>query len=232
MKERIYSHASIAVVFSKQSGEFLFDQYTDTYTIVNWRGRINLIGGNQSPEDYSPRGIWEREILEEFCFPEFSEAVDIPEAPFNERALIAKTLIANATPYKDFLVKIPEVMEFRNNKLQKRGPIVKINTVYETYLDEDIFECVRRNLKEGRRLRSEGGSVLKHIDELTTGRIPPASATGIIMKDYLNLRHLNMPNPEKISALPIGSPRETLNDYLSDFEYEKPFSFQRLASQP
>lgn len=226
MKEKIYSHASIAIVASKRSEEFLFDQYTDTYVIVDWRRRINLIGGNQSLEDYSPRGIWEREILEEFCSPSLPESADIPEVPLSERVLIAKSMLDNARPYKDFLVKIPEIIEFRDGKLQNRGPIVKLNTVFETFLDEDIFECVRGHLKAGRRIKNEGGSILKHIDDLIDGKTLSASATGLIMEEYLHDRHVKMPNPERVTAVCLGTPRDTLDAYLCDFEYE--FSDEKI----
>lgn len=224
MKEKIYSHATIAIVYCASSAEFLFDQYTETYRILDWRGRINLIGGNQSPEDRSPWGIWKREIVEEFCFPALAESGGVTAAPFGERQRIADTLLANARPYQDFLVKIPEVTECRGTARYRRGPIVKLNTVFVTNLDRETVECVRGHLAAGRRLRNEGGSVLTHIDELSHGRTLPASATGLILAAYVRHRRLNMPNPEGISARPVGVPRETLRDYLCDFEYEVPFA--------
>lgn len=203
MKQKVRNHASVAVVLSERSGEFLFDRYTDTYRIPVWRGCINLIGGNQSFEDSSPRDIWEREVREEFYEP------------------IAMNLIANAKPYKDFLVTVPEVMEVRNRRIEKRVGLAVVNTVFETFLDQEIFERIRNQLEAGKKIKKEGASVIKSLDDLDHEGIQFASATGLIMKDYLDRLDMKVSTAiQGVVVTPLGIPKSSLNEYLSDFEYE------------
>lgn len=202
MKQKVCHHASVAVVFSECRRELLFDQYTETYRIPDWRGCINLIGGNQSSEDSSPKEIWEREIVEEF------------------QKSIAENLITHAKPYKDFLVKTQELMEFRNDRLQVRDPLVVMTTVFETFLDQEIFEFVRHCLQTGKEIKNEGGLVIQRLENLKNGAIRSASATGLILEDYLRHFQVSLSTPKGVVATCLGTPRNSLEEYFSDFEYE------------
>lgn len=203
MKQRVHHHASVAVVLSERSKEFLFDRYTETYRIPAWRGRLNLIGGGQSSEDSSPWDIWEREVTEEF------------------HETIAKNLITNAKPYKDFLVTVPEVMEIQNGRIQRRKGFIVVHTVFETFLDQEIFEQVRNHLKEGKKVKTEGSSVIKSLKDLGREEIQFASATGPIMKDYLDRPDVKVSaGSQGMVVTPLGMPRDSLEEYFSDFEYE------------
>lgn len=218
---QVNHHAAVAIVFSEGFDELLFDRYDDSYPMIDWRGRVNLIGGNLSKADFSPRGIWEREVEEEFC------SLGLPEdsaLSLGDRKAIAENLVTHAKPFRDYVVWIPSLRFLSEKGVHWRQPLVVLHSVFETFLSRDCFEIVRDSLKNGKRIKNEGGSAIASLKDLLSGKVVAASATAPILSDYSGLQgKRSLPNPEGVLLEAIGVPKNELKEYGSDFEYTRPF---------
>lgn len=218
---QVNHHAAVAIVFSEGSDELLFDRYDDSYPMVDWRGRVNLIGGNLSEADLSPRGIWEREVEEEFCSSPLPE-----DSAFSlrDRKSIAEELVTHAKPFRDYVVSIPSLRFFSGKDVHWRQPLVVLHSVFETFLSRECFEKVRHSLKRGKRIKNEGRSAIASLKDLLSGKVVAASATAPILSDYSGLDGDQLiPNPDGVLLEAVGMPKNKLKEYDSDFEYTRPF---------
>ena len=86
-------------------------------------------------------------------------------------------------------------------------------------LDEESFETFRRNLAEGKSLVNGGFLKIASTEGSVSGNPFCAWDTGVIMTDYLNLRH-PISNPFSVQLEPIGRPRNSFADYFSEFSYQ------------
>lgn len=218
---QVNHHAAVAIVFSEGSDEFLFDCYDDSYPMIDWRGRVNLIGGNLSETDLSPRGIWEREVEEEFCSHELPEGLALS---LRDRQAIAEDLVTHAKPFKDYVVWIPSLRFFSEKGVHWRQPLIVLHSVFKTFLSRDCFEKVRDSLKKGKGIKNEGRSAIASLKDLQSGKIVAASATAPILSDSLGLEGEEaLPNPDGVLLETVGMPKNKLKEYGSDFEYTRPF---------
>ena len=65
-KYKVRDHSSVVILPSQNGNEFVFNVYDATYPRVEFRGAVNLVGGNLDPTDSSPRQLLERKLNEEF----------------------------------------------------------------------------------------------------------------------------------------------------------------------
>ena len=224
----ICHHVSVIIVNPSSSGHLLLGIYDDTYPLETFRNRVNFFGGNQHPEDQSPREIIEREIGEEFRVLEVREktieeslyatsgrgpGARIPEkfAPVEDIKNIRDALLSTCSPYKDFFITAP-----RRYIVGQTPRIANITSVYDATLSNDLFECARDHLANGKAIKSEGFATIVSIDDLVSGKILSAGGSPVILADYLQK---DIPNPYGLISEVLGKPRTSLADYESEFQY-------------
>ncbi len=220
----ILHHVSLLIIESSDKKEFLIGVYDNTYPLEVFRKRVNLIGGNQHPEDQSPSEILEREIREEFCI-HTTEEKNIEEAiertsgpgagahiPSNYASLediekIRDAIITLYKPYADFLINVP----YLKNKPPETSAIY---SVYTADLPREIFECAKNNLNNGKSIKSEGFAMIISLEDLKNGKPLSAGATPFVLSNYLKTE---IPDPYGLHGVFLGKPRATLRDYESEF---------------
>ena len=84
-------------------------------------------------------------------------------------------------------------------------------------IKHDVFEIARENISAGKSIKNEGQAVTCNLEDIRRGRFLCAWATGCVLKDYKNIE---MPNQYNIKAKSIGKPRNSMEEYLSEFEYK------------
>lgn len=223
MKVKIHNHASVVLVYNEN--KILSNIYDYTYPKEIWRGRINLLGGGQDRGDISPRLLLEREIREEFTIkPEglrrydsnFSDIVGSGSgAPkiskFSSKIdidLVKNSVLKNLRPYKDFLVSFPCYRD--------RPAFNVIFSVYISKIPLEVIDCVKKNLKENKSLISEGFLRITNLEELKSGKVLAAWATGKIIEDYFKIKVLD---PEGLDVKVLGAPKNSLKEYFEDYDY-------------
>ncbi len=226
MLREILHHVSLLIIESPDRRDFILGIYDDTYPLESFRGRVNLIGGNQHPEDQSPREILEREIGEEFSIRTIQEKVieeaisytsgagigaPLPQkfAPPEDIKNIRNRILTYYTPYLDFLITAPYL---KNRPLGTAA----IYSVYVVTLPKDIFECAREHLAHGKAIKSEGFATVVSIDNLKNGSPLAAGPASLILAHYL---HTSIPDPYGLNGVVLGEPRASLADYEKEFIY-------------
>jgi len=193
---KIDHHVGCVIIQSNSGEDFLFSMYDHTYPTICCRYKINFVGGNWEKGDYSPKEILLREIREEFLSCE------------EDVITIRDSIINNLIPYKDYFVEVPEIgQNLQHNALQ---------SIFLSKIPQVVFENTRKNIKEGRNIINEGLMKICNIDELKSGEVQAAWATGGILGDYLGM---TFPVMGGIRTTSLGTPRESMKDYNKDFEY-------------
>lgn len=202
-------HSSVVVVTpEKSAGLFLFGSYDSGYPVIPLRNTANLLGGNHESNDNSPKYILFREITEEFSVipgkeNEFAEKTEIEE--------IGRLILKNSLPFQDFYICDPE---FKKGKTR-----TSVVSFYSSQIPLEAFDWVDHAIKSEKRVIIEGKIKIAGLDDLISGRIPLAWSVPPMLSHYLRKV---LPNPFGSSAIPLGKIRETLADYLKDFDYNKP----------
>lgn len=231
-KQPVNHHAGNLLIESERTREVLTNQYDGTFPILLFRNRLNFIGGGKKPDDYSPEYTIRREINEEVSLseneaPDSAVAQDAGVKTF-ETPIIARyasrehidafreSLLQTMVPYQDFL------MDFSGYKNHEKGPKLffplSVFSVFHSRIPQELFEIARGNLNEGRSLVNDGFLRITSLDELVSGNPLCAWATGRVLDYHFKLE---IPNPEGITATPIGMPRDCFKDYLVDFKYAR-----------
>ena len=214
-KRILEAHPCVTIAHNEESGKLLMAVYDEGYPQEPYRLSANNIGGNPSPEDGSPFGTDHREISEEFD-PEHPPKVKFGEtgiwAPKEDIALIQGALLGNLTPYQDFYV---DATEFGGNT----HTYTAVYSVFSSLIDQETMACAERNVREGKRLVTEGLSGVFTLDQLVNsekGKHSTAHATAPILNEYFGIE---IPFPTELKAETIGTPRDSYEAYLADFEY-------------
>lgn len=224
----ISHHAGVLIVDCEETGELFFDIYDETYPKKCFRGAVNLTGGNYSAGDSSPRTLLERELKEEFSTINSNVNTEdhslietvgfIGKRVVRELALkaeidlIRENLIKSFYPLGDYLAKFPAI--------ETSKAFDTLYSVFVTKITGECLEVARKNIELNRCVRNEGLSKICCIDDIASGKIVTAWATGNILGEYWGTR---VPNPFKIITERIGMPRRYFKDYLKDFEYRIKF---------
>ena len=211
MKRTIDHHASIAIV---RAGDlFFFNGYDSGYPRKEWVGCLNPLGGNYETGDVSPLSLLEREVNEEMTdfegkFPNFA---------YEEAESLRQFLLNNLRAYQDFVIVDPVIEKNKHLSRDERSAIVSF---YEVEVPEELIGSIGEALRAGKRLVSEGdgGSVVS-VEDLVSGTRHLAWANPFMMAHYLKEP---VPFLRDGEAEPIGMPRQTLTDYIPDFNYLKP----------
>lgn len=211
MKKTIDHHASILIV---RAGDlFFFNGYDQGYPRKEWVGCLNPLGGNYEACDVSPFSLLEREIFEEMTDPQEK----FPNFAHNEAEALRNFSLKYARAYQDFIIVDPVIEKNKNLTREQRSAIVSF---YYAEVPEELIRSAGEALREGKRVVSEGdgGSVVS-LQDLVSGARNLAWANPFMMSCYLEMP---IPFLREGSAESIGGPRQTLADYLCDFDYIKP----------
>jgi hypothetical protein len=223
MKTEVHNHASVILAYNGK--DIVSNIYDNTYPKEIWRGRINLLGGGQSPGDLSPRYLLEREIAEEFRISKeetkeydenfrdlVGEGKGAPKinsfASKRDINLVRDFLLYNSEPWRDFLITLPP---YKNRS--------SFNVMFSSYvcpLSKKVMNCFRQNIKEGKSLVSEGFLKITSLSDIESGNILTAWATGFVIEDFFNT---NIPNPEGVSSQKLTSPKSSMEDYFKEYDY-------------
>ena len=103
-----------------------------------------------------------------------------------------------------------------------KNPCHAIYSVFSAIVPDSVMNLARRCLAAGQEIRNEGITVIKRLEELDNTGSWSAAATGLILQDYLMHYPLCVPNPAHIHIERIGMPRVLLEQYLEDFQYNRP----------
>ena len=161
----VHHHASVVIIESEEKPEFLFSLYDNTYPKVLYRGRVNLIGGNNNIEDNSPYDLLVRELKEEFRASQEEEADDslieiLGKSHEKQKAkkfasqkdisFIKEGIIRTLKPFQDFHVKISSLEGFPS--------FTAIYSVFLSKLSTAVFACAKENIKKGNNITCEGNA--------------------------------------------------------------------------
>lgn len=226
--KKISHHASGVIIESEKTRELLVSRYDETYPTKCFRGSVNLIGGNHEKEDKSPLEILLREINQELSSDQ--KYVNDKEASLKDTVgewiapqevklfasekdiySIKNEIISNIVPYKDYICSFPS--------FEKRDEFGSLVSVFISKIKQDIFELARRNVNEGKSIKNEGIAVICSLEDLKEGRILCAWAAPCVLSDY---KKVAIPNPHNVKIKLIGKPRNSMFDYISEFEYRVP----------
>jgi hypothetical protein len=227
-KISVNHHAGNIMVESEREGEFLCNIYDDTHPIPLCRGKLNFLGGGKSREDISPILTVRREINEEFSLSQnesLDEATlqdsgrtyDLPQiqkmASSSDIEFVKRSILENIVPYQDFLVDFKPI---------EGGPVLKVPraifSVFHSQIPEEIFEIARRNLSSNKSLVNDGFLRIVNAKELVTGNPLTSWGVGRIFENYLGK---TLPNLENMTAKPLGIPKESYREYLTEFDYSR-----------
>jgi hypothetical protein len=213
-KRTVDHHASIVIVYS--GDRFFFNGYDSGYPTKEWIGFLNPLGGNYEHGDISPLFSLEREVSEEMTDKEKR----FKNFATQEAEILKNHILIHVTPYQDFVILNPIVEKNKSDSREKKSAIVSF---YYSVIPKDLIDNAAEVLKSGKRLVSEGdgGSVVS-LDDILSGKRYLAWANPFMIKYFLN--NNSVPYLREGEAEPIGKPRPSFSDYLSDFEYLKKLS--------
>jgi hypothetical protein len=217
MAKRIIDHHSSIVIVHDVGDKYFFNGYDSGYPRKEWVGFLNPLGGNYENGDVSPFSLLKREVNEEMTDPEKKfENFAAEEAEILKNNILMPIHIR---PYQDFVIVDPIIEKNKTFSKEQRSAIVSL---YYSIVPRDLIDNATEVLKSGKRLTSEGdgGNVIS-LDEILSGKRYLPWSNPFMMKYFWGKK---VPYTREGEAEPIGMPRNSLSDYLPDFEYLKPIT--------
>ncbi len=214
-KQKLDAHPSVVVV--REFNEFLFSVYDQGYPRKAYRLSANNMGGNPEPYDVSPERTLIKEIAEEFDPNHPVEKTFVGKVDWasdEDIRFIRNGLFSGLRPLQDFFVQQKEPIEGGNK------PYTAIYSAFYSEVPFFIIEKVRENLRNGKNIPTEGLVGVFTLEDLANSPRGEFS-TAHITAHILNWKYgSKIPHPKQLTAEPIGLPRKSYKDYLSDFEYD------------
>ncbi len=211
--------ASTVLVECPETRELFLGQYDPGYPgNQRWIGRVKLLGGNYfagKDQDASPRETVMREIAEEFSGAQAGEdeiAGKVASFASKEDIDYIRNALLNSSPEMDYFLHQPSIKEGKPD-------VYAIQSVFRASVPKEFMERVKKNNAEGKNVINEGLAVVKTLDDLAQGNLMAQGVTGLIIS---HLSNTFIPHDlyEAFTFAPIGKPRASYADYLSDFEYK------------
>ena len=190
-------HSSMLLVRKNGDlGKLILCQYNSTYPKIDYRLRVNLIGGAEEKGDKNPKHTLERELNEEISFAEGNFA---PEGFINSLREEVIRQVRYYGTFESFFLSYP-------NGLKRN--YASIDTVYISDIDKEIFKKAEDFLRIGKSLVSEGSIGTFSLEGIREGDPLTAWDTGKIISDIYSVP---IPNPDNVFCrrLKIGE----LEDY-------------------
>ena len=218
----IEAHPALTIAYCPENKKLLLAVYDAGYRGGKgpYPTKPNCIGGNPPPGN-NPLEVLVREISEEYK-PEFQIknprtnkfGQTVNWATPKDISLVRDGLLHNLQPFQDFLV---DSISFGEGTVTYSA----IYSYFHNQISKEVIECVESNLRRQKTLTPEGLTGVYTIDELVNdarGKFSTAHITAHALNKYFDS---NIPHPSEIQANPLGEPRKSFREYLSDFEYSK-----------
>lgn len=224
-RKLIQAHSGLVIVHPSSRDEVVLSGYDGGYPPMLYRSKPNLLGGNPEALErhLGTREVLEREVAEEL--DRGKKEVDwknrpITWASLDDICLIRNAILTNIRPYKDFVMDVA-----KQDGAYRGGGFSALQSVYSAQIPDDVLECIRDNVRHGRRMATEGFLGIHFLHQLAVaGEYSTSHATAPILSDYFGIQ---IPSPEWMSIAQVSGPRATFKDYESEFEYgEKVFRVQ------
>jgi hypothetical protein len=200
-------HPSLLIVKKEKTNDLLMGVYDNVYSFVIYRNSANLIGGNPSFRDKNPREVLLRELGEELNINEENKNYF---APKEDIEIIRNSILSEIIPFKDFFFQVEEI---EGGRKQYNA----IGSVFYSNINSKIFDIAKKNIKEGKKLLTEGKIGIFNLEQLIKGgKFSTAHLTAPILGEYFKV---DIPYPEEINFTDLSLPRKSFEEYFSDFTY-------------
>ena len=142
-------------------------------------------------------------------------------ASLEDIAFIRDSILDTTQLYADFFVDAkgifvsPRGQDFM--QVRMNDPHKAIYSAFKAEVPESVFDCVRDNLKAGKRFFTEGYIGVHSLGQLAmAGEYSTSHITGHVLNDYFGSK---IPMPEQVKATNIGQVRKLYSDYDVDYEH-------------
>ena len=109
--------------------------------------------------------------------------------------------------YRDFLSVITSPKDY-----------ISVDSAFYSEISSRLIEDIIEEMKDKRRVLTEGLLRIVDVEELRSGKIIPAWSTGEILSHFYGF---NMPNPNNVRSIPLKGDFCLHRDYREKFEYVK-----------
>ena len=223
-KKLVEVHPSLTIVQDSQK-RFLMSVYDSGYR----KGKgpypltANVIGGNPdiNEDDKSPEEVLIREVKEEF---DSDYQIKNPQtnvfgqrvswAPQKEIAYIRDAILDSIQPFQDFYVRAESFCEGTSTY---QG----LYSYFKSLVPEKVIDLAISNIRRHKSLVTEGLVGVFTLGELESDSRKELTTAHMTAPALNQLFDADIPYPPQLKAEPIGIPRNSFQDYLSDFEYSK-----------
>ncbi len=224
-------HPSVTFICPKKdTGEVILSGYDGSYgkprktgdvsRAIAYRSKPNLLGGNPQLAEklQGPYNTLIREIDEEVR--RVDSKLDFYGKPIlwatdKDLDFIRGGIIPNLHPYGDFLSRAESV----EGGIATCNAINAISSTYVAVIPMDVVECIRDNIRNGKRLSNEGYIGIHYLKQLeAAGEFSTVHATAPILNDHFGT-HIPYPDEIKVTRL-VKNVRKKYRDYEDEFIHE------------
>lgn len=223
---KISGHPSVMFIHSQHdTGEVILSGYDGGYPRIIYASAPNLLGGNPETADKTkgPFNVLLREVTEEI--DRGNKDVDwkgrpIQWASLEDITLIRDSILQNTRPFADFFVDADGIMvkpRDRQEKVRMSDVYKAIYSAFRAEVGQDVFECVRENIKTGKKFFIEGYIGINSLGQLAmAGEYSTSHITGHVLNNFFGSK---IPMPEQVKATNVGAVRRLYSDYDTDYEH-------------
>jgi len=218
-KEKIDAHASVLITYSLEAEKLFLSQYNAGYPKAIFRGSANLIGGNVSPNDYSPEDVLIRELSEEFNPNHGIEKKFVGEVDWasDSDIRLIRTSLFGFQPLQDFKIIQPRIG--KDGEQDNYDHV--FNSVFYAEIPGKTIETIERNIRDGKNITTEGNIGLFTLEELAKsekGIYSTAWATAPILNYKFGS---DIPHSKNFIIEARGIPMRNFKEYFNAFDYNE-----------
>ena len=213
-KRNVRFHSPLVIPISP-NGRIFTGRYDSGYPFTRYRDTHNPLGGNPTvAERDSGKGPLDtliREIREEID----PSAINTEQSWADSKDIqtVQEAILKNLAAFQDFYMQVPDLKEQGGRPAHNW-----IGSLYIAKVSNEIIDIVAENIKNGRRLLTEGYAGVTDINALESGRDKIAHSSGLILSYAFDR---NIPCLATGATLkPIGMPRKSFSDYFPEFDYD------------
>ena len=200
-------HSPVVIIGSQTSDNLFMSRYSPGYPFTLYIGAFNPFGGNPTVEERE-KGLGPLETL----FREVKEEID-PGAATDSTWLSQKNIqnlqeaiLEDLNPLVDLYVDAPQIEGGR--------PAHQfIYSVFRSNISEENIEIVRKGIEEGKKIITEGFPGITSLGSLRKGEDRLAHSSALIFRHVFNDSQGFPCLIPGATAIPIGKPRKSYNNY-------------------
>jgi|SRR3989344_4047803 len=235
MKYLRHHAASVLILPSgRERDDVLLAIYDNGYPVKAFRNHYNFIGGN-TQKDASPLDTLKRELQEEFNSTSTDSTetagsifgLKSPQAYVRNDSYLAgrryvdlelmqelrNAVIKNIVTYNDFLVGL------KKEYMDTEKDLKEITSVFLSEIDNELFNRIGLELKDGKQITNEGFARIVTSEELKSGNPRGAWGYSTMIGNILGIK---VPEYDFIDVTSLNQkPKQSYKEYKSEFEYER-----------